>query len=122
MLGELCREVSRELLAELLELSGISVNPNNLGRRPLRGFICNESAAMAIVRLGGERTSGRTCIAIGREAMDVFGAGDVSRMVEGVWSGLILLEPATVSIDGGGCSSAGDIRSGVGGCMKMDDM
>lgn len=61
--GDTFRELALELFAES-ELSGISVNPNNLGRRPRRCAILSESAAISRFRLGGDRTSGRTCIAV----------------------------------------------------------
>ena len=59
--GDVCRELQAEELAEEPDPSCISVKPNKRGRRPLRCVSCKESAAMAMVRRGGERTSGSTC-------------------------------------------------------------
>lgn len=59
--GELLRELAAEDARLLPELSPISVKPNKRGRRPRRVVSWMESAAIATVRRGGDRTSGRTC-------------------------------------------------------------
>lgn len=51
----------REEAAELPELSGSSVKPNNLGRRPRCCAILSESVVISSARRGGDRTSGKTC-------------------------------------------------------------
>jgi hypothetical protein len=99
------------------ELSGNSVNPNNLGRRPRFCAIRSESVAISSARRGGDRTSGKTCIGTGMPLdtdllMPIRGLplglapgefrGDASREIERAG------RPAKLSPR---CSS----RSGVGG-------
>lgn len=97
--GLLLLELLTLLAAELalLDDSGISVKPNNLGRLPRRRLSWSESAASARDRRGGDLTSGRTCMGI-RDAD-----------VDGVWR-----ESDTVGrlI---GVGDGGVARSGVGG-------
>jgi hypothetical protein len=105
------------------ELSGSSVNPNNLGRRPRFCAIRSESATMSIARRGGERTSGRTCMGNGIPLdtdllMPTRGLplglpdgetrGDASRERER------LGRPDRLS-------PRYSSRSGVGGCTNIDD-
>jgi hypothetical protein len=58
-------ETFRDEAAESPELSGSSVNPNNLGRRPRCCAIRSESVAISSARRGGDRTSGSTCMGNG---------------------------------------------------------
>lgn len=58
-------ETLRDEAAESPELSGSSVKPNNLGRRPRCCAIRSESVAISSARRGGDLTSGRTCMGSG---------------------------------------------------------
>ena len=135
--GDVWREPAREDPAEELDPSGISVKPNSLGRRPRRLVSCNESAAIAMVRLGGDRTSGKTCRGtgiVGKALVVGEGEGtctvgrvfdDSMGLAAGEWRG----EGATgwassviAEIEGLSCGAVDCPRSGVGGCTKIELM
>lgn len=118
--GEFDREFATEELADDPE-SGISVKPNNFGLLPRFCVICNESAAMAIVRRGGDRTSGKTCRGTGIVRLELLGgegirtAGsdptEVAETMPGDCRGILLDVEAIVASREGGTLSL----SGVGG-------